>query len=310
MKVSRVQTLILSLISLALSACDMDKAKPVDEIPKITVATVQTKAVTLTQEYVCQLHSRHHIEVRAPVEGYLTAIPAREGHAVKLGDLLFQVKPHREKEKQEPTDDKVISIKAPFDGVLGRLASQQGSFVQKGEALTTLSDHNLMRADFSVPEVRYLEDRAANPNNNDLQIDLLLANGNKYAQPGKIGVIGTEFKGGSVAFHADFPNPEHLLRPGQTGTVVISHVQNDAVVVPQRATLEILDRKFVYVVDKNDVVHQREIVVQTESDDLFVVKKGVRVGDKIVLEGARFVRDGSKVKYEDHSPKKVVANLK
>ena len=92
--------------------------------------------------------------------------------------------------------------------------------------------------------------------------------------------------------------------------MLISQVQNDAIVVPQRATFEVLGKRYVYVVDKDDVAHQREIVIQNELDDLFVVKTGVGVDDKIVLEGVRLVRDGDKVEYEGRQSKKVVANLK
>ena len=71
----------------------------------------------------------------------------------------------------------------------------------------------------------------------------------------------------------------------------------DAIVIPPRATFEALIKRYVYVVDKNDVVHQREIVIQNEVDDLFVVDTGVAVGDKIVVDGVQMVRDGEKVKY-------------
>ena len=71
-----------------------------------------------------------------------------------------------------------------------------------------------------------------------------------------------------------------------------------------RATLEIMDKRYVYVVDKDDVVHQREIVIDHELEDLFVIKKGVGVDDKIILEGIRQVHDGEKVKYEDRAQKK------
>ena len=134
----------------------------------------------------------------------------------------------------------------------------------------------------------------------DLKIELVLANGSKFPQTGKIGAIEADFNNetGNIPFRADFPNPDRLLRHGQTGTVLISRVLKDAIVIPQRATFEILDKRYVYVVDKDDVVHQREIVVQNELDDIFVIKKGLGVDDKIVLEGVRQVRDGEKVEYE------------
>ncbi len=85
---------------------------------------------------------------------------------------------------------------------------------------------------------------------------------------------------------------------------------HDAIVIPQRATFEILDKRYVYVVDKDDVVHRREIVIQNEVDDIFVIKKGVGVNDRIVLEGVRQVHDGDKVEYEFRPPEEVIGNLK
>ena len=99
-------------------------------------------------------------------------------------------------------------------------------------------------------------------------------------QVGKLGTIDADFNNqtGNIPFRADFPNPDRLLRHGQTGTVVIRRVLNDAIVIPQRATFEVLDKRYVYVVDKDDVVHQREIVIQNELEDLFVVKQGAERG--------------------------------
>ena len=79
-----------------------------------------------------------------------------------------------------------------------------------------------------------------NQNKEDLKIELMLANGNKFEQLGKIGAIEADFNNetGNIPFRADFPNPDRLLRHGQTGTVLISRVQNDAIVIPQRATFE------------------------------------------------------------------------
>ena len=134
----------------------------------------------------------------------------------------------------------------------------------------------------------------------------------KFPHPGKIGAIEAQFNNetGNIAFRADFPNPDGLLRHGQTGTILIHRKLHDAIVIPQRATYEILDKRYVYVVDKDDVVHRREIVIQHEMDDIFVIKKGVGVGDRIVLEGIRQVRDGEKVEYEFRPPEEVMGKRK
>ena len=187
------------------------------------------------------------------------------------------------------------SVKAPFDGIIDRLKTQQGSLVKEGDMLTTLSDNSVMWVYFNVPEKRYLEYMAeTGQNKQSRDIHLKLANQSMFPHIGKIdpahqiGAIEANFnnENGNIAFRADFPNPDRLLRHGQTGTVLIDRPLKGAIVIPQRATFEILDKRYVYVVDKDDVAHQREIKVDHELDDIFVIEKGLDVKDKIVLEGS------------------------
>ena len=359
MKVSPILTVILALISLSLPACSKHEEEH-HEAHKITATNPQSKAVTLTQQYVCQIHSQRHIKVRALEMGYLEAITIKEGQQVKEGDLLFKVIPilYQKKadaelaeaklaqleynytkslyEKKVVSENEVLlleaklkkaqakadlataelnfaTVKAPFDGIIDRLHLQQGSLVEEGEILTTMSDNSVMWVYFNVPEARYLEYMAnLKQHKEDLKIELMLANGNKFDQIGKIGAIEADFnnENGNIPFRADFPNPDRLLRNGQTGTLLISRVQNDAIVIPQRATFEVLQKRYVYVIDKDDVAHQREIAIQNELEDQFIIKSGLGVDDKIVLEGIRQVRDGDKVECEDRQAKQVAENLK
>ncbi len=204
------------------------------------------------------------------------------------------------------------TVTAPFDGIIDRLREQQGSLIKEGDILTTLSDNSVMWVYFNVPEKQYLEYMANRKQREEDKIELVLANQTKFPQPGKIGAIEAEFNNetGNIAFRADFPNPDGLLRHGQTGTILIHRKVHDAIVIPMRATFEIMDKRYVYVVDKDDVVHRREIGIQKEIDDIFVIKKGVGVGDRIVLEGIRQVRDGEKVEYEFRPPEEVIGKLK
>jgi membrane fusion protein (multidrug efflux system) len=205
-------------------------------------------------------------------------------------------------------------LKAPFDGILDRLHSQQGSLINEGDILTTLSDNGVMWVYFNVPEARYLEYKAGlNKREADLKIELMLANANKFEQAGKIGAIEADFNNetGNIAFRADFSNPDGLLRHGQTGTVVISRALHDAVVIPQRATFEILAKRYAFVVGEDGVVHQRDIVIENNGlDDIFVIQQGLDENDKIILEGIGQVRDGDKVEYEFRAPEEVLDHLK
>jgi membrane fusion protein (multidrug efflux system) len=228
---------------------------------------------------------------------------------------LYEAKLERAqaKAKLAETELNFATVRAPFDGLVGRLEQQEGSLVDKADALTTLSDNSLMWVYFHVPEARYLEYKAGQGKSKDpsrlelvdSRIELVLADDSTFNQDaGNVVTIESTFNNetGNISFRADFPNPDRLLRHGQTGTVLIRRTLKNVTVVPQRATFEVLDRRYVYVVGKDDVVHQRQIVVQHEVDDVFVVKKGLDVTDKIVLEGGRLLRDGDKVEHVFRKP--------
>jgi membrane fusion protein (multidrug efflux system) len=176
---------------------------------------------------------------------------------------------------------------------------------------------------FNVPEASYFEYKARQGNNQenpqqlklaDSEIELRLANGNKFNQTaGNTVTIESKFNNetGNIAFRADFPNPDRLLRHGQTGTVLIHRHVKNAIVIPQRATFEVLDKRYVYIIDKDNILHRREIAVEHEMDDIYVLRSGVDVNDKIVLEGAREVHNGEKLEeYEFLKPEEALANQK
>ncbi len=331
-------------------------------VHKIIATSPVAKDVTLTQQYVCQIHSRRHIEVRALEGGYLKEIKVNEGQSVKQGQLLFHILPtiYEAKLDAEMAEARlaqveydntkklvlqnIISeqelklanaklakalanvklsraemnfadIKAPFDGIVDRLHEQEGSLIEEGAMLTTMSDNSVMWVYFNVPEARYLDYQTALSSGEDqgvLNIELKLANHKIFDQPGKIGAIEADFDNqtGNIPFRADFPNPNGLLRHGQTGTVLIHQVAKDAIVIPQRATFEVLAKKYAFVIDSDNVVHQREIEIQTAKDDIFVIAEGLDAGEKIVLEGIRQVRDGDKIEFEFEDPNEVLSHLK
>jgi membrane fusion protein (multidrug efflux system) len=215
-------------------------------------------------------------------------------------------------------------IAAPFDGIVGRQLMQQGSMIEVGNTLTTLSDNSVMWAYFNVPEADYLRFKslrgatnAESPRSLELPgatIQLRMANGQIFDKnAATMLTIESEFnkETGNIEFRADFPNPKGLLRHGQTGTLLIKQQLSGAVVIPQQATFEVLDRRYVFVVDKDGVAHQREITVALELEDIFVIKSGLSAGDKFVLDGVRQIRDGERLKRtETRPPKDALKNLK
>ena len=213
------------------------------------------------------------------------------------------------------------TVTAPFDGIVDRLNRREGSLVDKKDVLTSLSDNSVMWVYFNVPEARYLEYMSGLsqlPNDRrieipDSKIELVLANGNKFNQnPDKFVTVEGKFNNetGNIAFRADFPNPVGLLQHGQTGTILIHRSVKDAVVIPQRATFEILDKRYVWVVGEDHVVHQRPITIKHELEDIYIIQSGLDLKDKIILEGVRQVKDGEKVEYEFMKPEEALTHQK
>lgn len=236
---------------------------------------------------------------------------------------LYQAKLARARAKAKLAEAELAFtvVKAPFDGLVGRLQTQQGSLVDEKSALTTLSDNSVMWVYFYVPEARYLEykrreGKSQDPSRlrlPDSRIELKLADGSTFNQTaGNEVTVESTFNNatGNISFRADFPNPDGLLRHGQSGTVLIRRTVKNAVVIPKQAAFETLDGRSVYVVGDGGVVHPREIVVRHELDDIIVIEKGLGVKDKIVLEGGRQLRDGDKVEYVYQKPQAVIGRPK
>ena len=172
--------------------------------------------------------------------------------------LLFKAKYDKAKAKADVAQAEMnfTEVKTPFDGIVDRLQQREGSLIKEGDVLTTLSDNSVMWVYFNVPEAQYLEYMAARAQHEaEDRIELRLANHTTFPQPGKIGAIEAQFDNetGNIAFRADFPNPDRLLRHGQTGTILIHRTLHDATVIPQRAVFDLLDKRYVWVIDEDDV---------------------------------------------------------
>ncbi|MBF4517914.1 efflux RND transporter periplasmic adaptor subunit [Flavobacterium sp. ANB] len=203
-------------------------------------------------------------------------------------------------------------IRAPFDGTIDRIPLKLGSLIDEGELLTSLSDNSQMFAYFNVSEPEYLQYENDVKDRAQTKVNLLLANGEVFKYQGNVEVIESEFNNetGNIAFRARFPNSGKLLRNGETGKVQMLVPLKNAIVIPQKATYEIQDKKYVFVVDKNNKVSSREITITGEIPDLYVVSSGLTENDKILLEGVQKVKENDKIKFEYQSPQTVITHLR
>ena len=201
-------------------------------------------------------------------------------------------------------------VRSPVNGVASMIPYRVGALVSSSIAqpLVTVSDDSRVYAYFSMAENQMLDmiqeyESLDNAIRQMPPVDLIMSNGSLYEHKGKINAIsGTISEStGAVSIRAVFPNRQHLLRNGGSGTVVIPVERTGCIVIPQTATYELQDRIFVYkVVDGK--ASATEIHVSPQNNGIeYIVERGLEVGDIIVSEGAGLLKEGTEIKIKDNS---------
>ncbi|MCE7054342.1 efflux RND transporter periplasmic adaptor subunit [Algoriphagus sp. AGSA1] len=312
----------------------------------------------ITKDYVSQIHSIQHIELRAQERGYLQKIYVDEGQFVKKGQLLFKIMPKLYEAEQQRAaaevefaeieyqntktlaDRNIVApnelamskaklskaqaeltlaevhlqfteIRAPFDGIIGRFRVREGSLLDEGELLSELADNSKMWVYYNVPEAEYLEYKSEVKNDGDVVVRLKMANNKHFAYSGIVETIVADFNNetGNIAFRATFPNPDGLLRHGETGNIEMSTPLKNALLIPQKTTFEVLEKKYVYVVDEENKIRSREVTIAAELPHIYVISEGLEQGDKILLDGLRLVRENDEIQYDFVQPKTALSQL-
>jgi membrane fusion protein (multidrug efflux system) len=206
------------------------------------------------------------------------------------------------------------TITAPVSGYIGRLPKKQGSLVSASdvEPLTNLSDVHEVYAYFSLGETDFINFKGQNSGNtigdkikNLPPVSLLLADGNVYSQLGKIDMVDGQFdkNTGAITLRATFPNASGTLRSGNTGKIRLGIQHNDAILVPQSATIEMQDKVFVFTLNKGNKVNKMPITVIGKSGTDYLIKDGVKSGDQIVLSGIDKLQEGQVIQPEKSTAK-------
>jgi membrane fusion protein (multidrug efflux system) len=349
---------IIALISgLALASCHSEKHHHEEESVFLITSPVKMDTV-VTKDYVCQIRSSQHIELRALESGYLEEIFVDEGQYVRKGQKMFQIMPrlyqaemqkaqaevdfaqieydntkvladsnivsanqlamakaHLDKAKAELALAEVhlgfAEIKAPFDGIMDRFHVRLGSLLEEGELLTELSDNSEMWVYFNVPEAEYLDYMKKSKAGTGTKVRLRMANGEEFSHTGEISAIEADFdsKTGNIAFRATFPNNGRLLRHGETGNILMDTELKDALLIPQKTTFEVLDQRYVFVIDDQGVAQMTRIEVAAELPHLFAIESGIDVNDRILLDGLRKVKNEQEIKTKYARPDSVLTHL-
>ena len=213
------------------------------------------------------------------------------------------------------------TVTAPASGVVGSLPFKKGALVSAQSTLTTVSDVSTVEVFFSMSEADILgmsktAGSVAGVIHEMPTVKLQLADGTVYNQPGRVvkmsGVIDATT--GAYTLIAHFPNPQGLLKSGGAGQIIVPHVSNNIISIPQEATSQVQDKYFVYKVDKDNKVKYTEITVNPQNDGQnYIVTSGLNAGDRYVSKGISKLTDGEQIKplTEEQYQKKIddAANL-
>ena len=197
-------------------------------------------------------------------------------------------------------------VTSPASGVIGDLPYRVGALVSASsqQPLTTVSNISTMQVYFSMTEKELLDmTKTAGGLHTAIKdypaVKLQLADGTIYDHPGRVATVSgvIDATTGSVSMRADFPNPQHLLKSGGSGSIVVPHVSSSAIVIPQDAVAQVQDKHFVYIVGKDNKVKYSAVTVDPQDDGKnFIITSGLKVGDRIVVNGISSLTDGAEIK--------------
>lgn len=189
-------------------------------------------------------------------------------------------------------------IRAPFDGVINRIPNKAGSLIDEGTLLTSISNTKEVYAYFNVSEEEYLTMAKDNEIGDQKEVSLVLADNQPYPYKGVIETVDGEINKstGNIAFRAKFENPEQLLKHGASGKIRIAKPVRNAVLIPQKSTMDIQEKIFVYTVDKNNQVQMKSINPKARLSNYYIIDENdLGKGEQFVYEGLQQIKDGEKI---------------
>ncbi len=261
-------------------------------------AVATAKAAVNTQELT--VNNKRELNKKNIISNY--DLQMAENQLAQVKAQLAQAEAQLTNAKNNLSYTKVTS---PSNGVVGSIPYRIGSLVSPSVAkpLTTVADISEMYAYFSMTERELLAQiRQGGSIREILQqmpdVQLQLIDGTLYPDSGRVETISgvIDQTTGSVTMRALFPNPNNILRSGSTGQVVFHNPLQNVIMIPQSATIEIQDKKFVFVVQSDNTLKNTEIKVFTLDDGkYYYVTSGLKAGDKIVLEGVQNLKDGQTI---------------
>ena len=235
-------------------------------------------------------------------------------YQLKIAEATLQMAKARLEQSQTAIASAKINlgyttIEAPVDGYVGRLAKKEGTLVAPSDPapLAELSDVSKLHVYFSLSEQDFIHFKAQYPGNSleekikqVPEVDLVLSDESIFTQRGKVDMFDGQFdkNTGSITVRASFQNQQGLLRSGNTGKIRLGLSHHGAVLIPAAATIEIQDKVFVFALDKKNKLSRQAIQIAGKSGTSYLVKEGLKAGDRIVMSGMDHLQEGQTIQPE------------
>lgn len=359
------------ILTLAVACGNKNQQAPQGPPPVnvVVVPVMSTNNAAYYDEYPATVRALNEVELRAQVNGYITAIHFTEGQKVRKGEKLYsidqqqyeatyqqaqanlavteanfvkaqkdveryrelaksdaiakqqvdnaeaaytaaqkQVEASRATVRSVQTNVRYSTIVAPFDGTIGISNVRLGAAVSAGQTLlNTVSSDDPIAADITVDQkeiFRFTQLQAKKTSKDDSTFRLSFG-ADLYPLAGKISVIdrAVDQNTGSIRLRLNFANPEHTLRSGMSGRLlVLSTSVDNVILIPYKAVTEQLGEFFVYVTVPDNKVTQRKVVLGKQLGRNIIVKDGLKEGETIVTEGVQNLREGSVINIPANNP--------
>jgi len=196
-------------------------------------------------------------------------------------------------------------LTSPIDGIPGIAQLQVGALVSPASGvITTVSTLDPIKVYFTISEQEYIDfarrfptAEARQADLSQLELELVLADGTTYPKKGKFDFADrqVDVRTGAIRIAGLFPNPGNNLRPGQYGRVRRARVQPGALLIPQQAVMELQGTRLIAAVDAHNKVSIRPVRLGETVGSDWIVREGVKPGERVVVEGLQKVRQGVEV---------------
>ena len=275
--------------------------------PRPVEAALEQAKSKLAQDQAQESRTRWNVDRYAPLAKH-NAISEQEYNDAVQANLSAQAQVKADEAMVQAAELNLSFTKiiAPIDGLAGIAQAQIGDLVGPGgPLLTTVSTIDPIKVYFTTSEQAYLTYRRQYTNvtarathEQELELELLLADGSVYPLQGKFSFAGREVNPttGTIQLIGLFPNPDAILRPGQFARVrARTQTRKDALLVPQRAVSELQGSYQVAVVGEQNKVHLQTVTVGERVGSDWIIEKGLKPDDRVIVEGTQKAKEGTVV---------------